>query len=137
MSAGLLVTFLGIPLLAAGLMGCRAFGVVERARARALLGVEIGEPAAGARRAAASCRGSAGSSRAGSSWRHLLYAFLHMPWAIFTFAVVGAAVDDRLAAVLVPAVAVGVPGLHRQGGIQLYGDDHHQRLPGLAVRDRR
>ncbi|MER6984626.1 sensor domain-containing protein, partial [Streptomyces carpinensis] len=30
--AGLLVTFLGIPVLAAGLAGCRGFGVLERAR---------------------------------------------------------------------------------------------------------
>lgn len=37
LGAGLLVTFLGIPVLAAGLAGCRAFGALERARARALL----------------------------------------------------------------------------------------------------
>ncbi|MYS40929.1 sensor histidine kinase, partial [Streptomyces sp. SID5998] len=37
LGAGLLVTFLGIPVLAGALAGCRLLGVVERARARGLL----------------------------------------------------------------------------------------------------
>ena len=42
--AGLSVTVVGLPLLAAGLRGCRLLGRLERARARALLGVRIDEP---------------------------------------------------------------------------------------------
>lgn len=45
LGAGLLVTFLGIPVLAGVLAMCRGFGRVERARARGLLGVDIAEPA--------------------------------------------------------------------------------------------
>jgi hypothetical protein len=44
LGAGLLVTFLGVPVLAAALAGCRGFGAVERARARGLLGLEVAEP---------------------------------------------------------------------------------------------
>jgi uncharacterized membrane protein len=44
LGAGLLVTFLGVPVLAAALAGCRGLGSLERARARGLLGVEVAEP---------------------------------------------------------------------------------------------
>ena len=44
LGAGLLVTFLGVPVLAVALAGCRGFGSVERARARGLLGLDVGEP---------------------------------------------------------------------------------------------
>ncbi|WP_241827307.1 sensor domain-containing protein, partial [Streptomyces graminilatus] len=40
----LLVTFLGIPVLAVGLAGCRGFGVLERRMARGLLGLDVAEP---------------------------------------------------------------------------------------------
>ncbi len=42
--AGLTVTVIGFPLLAAGLLGARQLGKLERARARALLGVRVDEP---------------------------------------------------------------------------------------------
>ncbi|MFV2120985.1 sensor domain-containing protein, partial [Streptomyces sp. Act-28] len=38
------VTVIGLPLLAAGLVGARLVGRMERARARGLLGVRIEEP---------------------------------------------------------------------------------------------
>ena len=44
LGAGLLVTFLGIPVLAAALAGCRGFGALERARARGLLGLDVADP---------------------------------------------------------------------------------------------
>jgi signal transduction histidine kinase len=45
LGTGLAVTVVGLPLFAAGVLACRGAGAVERARARALLGVEVGEPA--------------------------------------------------------------------------------------------
>ncbi|MFG2721545.1 sensor histidine kinase [Streptomyces sp. NPDC048416] len=84
MSAGLLVTFLGIPLMAVSLMGCRGFGVMERARARALLGVEIAEPQS-VRSRGGVMSWVGGVLKSGVSWRHLLYSVLHFPWAIFAF----------------------------------------------------
>ncbi|MFE4868882.1 sensor histidine kinase [Streptomyces sp. NPDC056682] len=124
-SAGLLITFLGIPLMAAGLMGCRAFGVVERARARALLGVEIGEPQpVRARGGLMSWIG--GVLKSGVSWRHLLYAFLQMPWAIFTFAAVVPLWTTGWLLFSYPLWRWVFPAYTGMGGIQLYGDDHHQ-----------
>ena len=43
-SGVLTLTVIGIPLLAATLLGARQLGKLERARARALLGVRVEEP---------------------------------------------------------------------------------------------
>ena len=45
LGAGLAVTFAGLPIIAGSVLACRFAAVAERARARALLGVEVGEPA--------------------------------------------------------------------------------------------
>ncbi len=85
LSAGLLVTFLGIPVLAAGLAGSRALGSVERARARALLDLDVADPAP-LRAAKPGLMGWVGAVlKSGVSWRHLLYSLLHFPWALFAF----------------------------------------------------
>ncbi|MCX5384991.1 sensor histidine kinase [Streptomyces sp. NBC_00083] len=84
MSAGLLITFVGIPLMAVSLLGCRALGVVERARARALLDVEIDEPRPVAARGGVMAW-VGGVLKSGVSWRHLLYSVVHFPWALFAF----------------------------------------------------
>lgn len=42
--SALAVTVVGLPLLAGGLLGARQLGKLERARARALLGLRIDEP---------------------------------------------------------------------------------------------
>ncbi|CAM5382150.1 hypothetical protein SALBM217S_09765 [Streptomyces griseoloalbus] len=68
LGAGLLVTFLGVPVLAAALAGCRGFGSVERARARGLLGLDVGEPEPPAAEAA----GVHGVGRGGAEERHVL-----------------------------------------------------------------
>ncbi|MFG3117035.1 sensor histidine kinase [Streptomyces sp. NPDC048197] len=83
--AGLLVTFLGIPVLAGGLAGARGLGGVERARARALLGLEVAtpEPVRPAKPGLMAWIGAV--LKSGVSWRHLLYCLLRFPWAIFAF----------------------------------------------------
>ncbi|MFJ9208321.1 putative two-component system sensor kinase [Streptomyces sp. L-9-10] len=87
LGAGLLVTFLGVPVLAVGLAGCRGFGMLERARARALLGLDVPDPAP-ARGAKSGLMSWVGAVlKSGVSWRHLLYAILHFPWALFAFVV--------------------------------------------------
>ncbi|MCR8579432.1 sensor histidine kinase [Streptomyces sp. Isolate_219] len=83
--AGLLVTFLGIPVLAGGLAGSRALGGLERARARALLGLDVADPEP-ARASKPGLMGWVGAVlKSGVSWRHLVYSVLHMPWAVFSF----------------------------------------------------
>ncbi|GAA4007118.1 sensor domain-containing protein [Streptomyces sp. NBC_01352] len=85
----LTVTVIGFPLLAAGLMGARQLGKLERARARALLGVRIDEPSPLPLR----------SRKNGFfvqlwmgikdpvGWRTVLYDFVRLPWGVFTFAI--------------------------------------------------
>ncbi|MEW1718511.1 sensor domain-containing protein [Streptomyces sp. NPDC093109] len=85
--AGLLVTFLGVPVLALALVGCRGAGVLERARARALLGVEIAEPAPARARAEGLLPWIGAVLKSGVSWRHLAYAVLRLPWAVVAFVV--------------------------------------------------
>ncbi|WP_345617077.1 sensor histidine kinase [Streptomyces ziwulingensis] len=83
---GLTVTVVGLPLLAAGLIGARWWGRLERARARALLGVRVDEPSRLPRRAAdgffprlwAALKDPVG-------WRTVLYDLIRMPWGILTF----------------------------------------------------
>ncbi|WP_424212316.1 sensor histidine kinase [Streptomyces sp. BI20] len=87
LGAGLLVTFIGVPVLAGALMLCRGFGFVERARARVLLGAEVADPEP-VRAAKPGVLASVGAVlRSGSAWRHVLYMFLHFPWAVFSFSV--------------------------------------------------
>ncbi|MGK5632873.1 sensor histidine kinase, partial [Streptomyces sp. URMC 123] len=122
LGVGLLITFLGVPVLAAALAGCRLLGVVERARARALLRLEVADPEPPRPR-----RGRTGPAAAvvallksGVSWRHLLYALLYFPWAVFSFCLVLPLWTTAWALLLYPAWrwALGQPG------IQLYGDGH-------------
>ena len=84
---GLLITFLGIPVLAATLAACRGFGALERARARGLLGLRIDEPEPLRVRKGGFMGWMGAVLKSGSSWRQLLYGLLHFPWAVFAFCV--------------------------------------------------
>ncbi|MGW0547000.1 sensor histidine kinase [Streptomyces altiplanensis] len=91
LGCGLSVTVIGLPLVVAGLLGARRFGAVERARARALLGLHVDEPspvAAGRR------PGEGGflswlwaGLKDPVGWRTALYAFVRLPWGVLAFAV--------------------------------------------------
>ncbi|MFD9796297.1 sensor histidine kinase [Streptomyces sp. NPDC059070] len=94
--AGLSVTVIGLPLLAVGLLGARQLGKLERARARALLGVRVEEPTPIPVRA---LRPGGPGGRGGATrwlwtslkdpvgWRNVLYEFIRLPWGVFTFAI--------------------------------------------------
>ncbi|MFJ2232902.1 sensor histidine kinase [Streptomyces sp. NPDC087859] len=85
----LTVTVIGFPVLAAGLMGARKLGALERARARKLLGVRIDEPSPLPLK----------TSNSGFfqqlwmmlkdpvGWRTILYDFIRLPWGILTFTI--------------------------------------------------
>ncbi|MFJ1611557.1 sensor histidine kinase [Streptomyces sp. NPDC088249] len=123
---GMLITFLGVPILAGTLAMCRGFGALERARARGLLGLEVAEPAPVRGRTGGLMSWVGAVLKSGVSWRHLLYALLHFPWAVFAFVVSLTFWSYGWAALTYPLwhwifpTAVGVQG------IQLYGDDHRQ-----------
>ncbi|MEU6681915.1 sensor domain-containing protein [Streptomyces sp. NPDC046832] len=85
---GLTVTVVGFPLLAVGLVGARQLGRLERARARALLGVRIEEPSR------LRLRGGGGffqrlwmQLKDPVGWRTVLYELIRLPWGVLTFTV--------------------------------------------------
>ncbi|MEW2120161.1 sensor domain-containing protein [Streptomyces sp. NPDC005474] len=92
----LTLTVIGLPMLAAGLMGARLLGRFERARARALLGVRVDEPSslpsAGSRGVRGQELGFFGrmmlTLKDPVGWRTLLYGFVRLPWGVFTFSFV-------------------------------------------------
>ncbi|MFD9045267.1 sensor histidine kinase [Streptomyces zaomyceticus] len=86
LGVGLSVTVIGLPLLALGLGGARLVGRSERARARALLGLEIAEPSPLPARG-----GFFGwlwtTLKDPVAWRTQLYGLIRLPWGIVTFTV--------------------------------------------------
>ncbi|MER6556193.1 sensor domain-containing protein [Streptomyces sp. NPDC001027] len=123
--AGLLVTFLGIPVLAAGLAACRGFAAVERARARGLLALDVAEPEPLRPRGTGAMAWTAAVLKSGTSWRNALYAVLHFPWAVFTFGVVVTVWSVGWSMLTYPLWFWVFPMYAGQDGIQLYGGDHH------------
>ncbi|UYQ66612.1 sensor histidine kinase [Streptomyces peucetius] len=129
LGAGLLVTFLGIPVFALSLSALRGYGALERARARALLGVEVAGPEPVLGSAGAGTNGfvawTAGTLKSGASWRHLLYALLHFPWAVFGFCVSVTLWVTGWALLLYPLWQWVFPMWGGVDGLQLYGDGTH------------
>ncbi|PWS39508.1 histidine kinase [Streptomyces sp. ZEA17I] len=124
-SAGLLITFIGIPLLAVGLAACRGFGVMERARARGLLKLDVAEPVRVRGRTGGPVAWMGAILKSGVSWRHLLYTLLHFPWAVFTFCVAVTFWTYGLMALTYPLWQWIFPVFVGADGIQLYGDRTH------------
>ncbi|MBT1096637.1 sensor histidine kinase [Streptomyces sp. Tu102] len=87
--AMLTLTVIGFPLLVAGLVGARQLGKMERARARALLNVDVAEPSPlplrGGRDGFFPQLWQALKDPVG--WRTILYDFIRLPWGILTFVI--------------------------------------------------
>ncbi|MFI9720299.1 sensor histidine kinase [Streptomyces sp. NPDC052396] len=86
---GLLITFVGLPILAATLYGARLFGAFERGRARLLLGLEVEapRPVRTDNRRGGVTGWTLGLFKSDTTWRNLLYMLIHFPWAVCTFAI--------------------------------------------------
>ncbi|MFJ3900386.1 sensor histidine kinase [Streptomyces sp. NPDC090025] len=123
--AGLLVTFLGVPVLAAALAVCRGFGATERTRARGMLGLDVAapEPVRGKTGGALSWMGA--SLKSGASWRHLLYALLHFPWAVLSFSLSLTFFAYGWGLFTYPLWRWVFPMYAGQDGLQIYGDETH------------
>ncbi|MDT0448956.1 sensor histidine kinase [Streptomyces hesseae] len=127
---GTLITFIGVPLLAATLAAARGLGVLERARARGLLRLEIAEPEPVRVRRRRDGRAAGPMAwvgalfKSGTSWRHLLYALLHFPWALFSFVLSLVMWSVGWSLFLYPAWQWTLPTYAHQPGIQLYGDSN-------------
>ncbi|AVH57123.1 MULTISPECIES: sensor histidine kinase [Streptomyces] len=125
LGAGLLITFLGIPVLAAALAGCRGFGTLERARARRLLGVEVSEPEPLRMRKHGAMAWMGAMLKSGTSWRHLLYAVIQLPWSVFSFVVALNFWAYGWALLAYPLWFWVFPMYAGQDGLQVYGDETH------------
>ncbi|WP_053848605.1 sensor histidine kinase [Streptomyces sp. NRRL B-24085] len=125
LGAGLLVTFLGIPVFAAGLAGCRGLGALERARARGLLGLEVGDPEPLRMRKSGFMGWIGAVLKSGTSWRTLLYSVVHLPWALFSFVVAVNFWVYGWALLTYPLWFWVFPAYVGQDGLQLYGDETH------------
>ncbi len=88
-TGGLSVTAIGLPLLACGLWVSRQLGRLDRARARALLGVRVDEPTPipGPRRAGGFFPWLWTSIKDPVGWRTVLYQLVRLPWGVLTFTV--------------------------------------------------
>ncbi|MEV6959018.1 sensor domain-containing protein [Streptomyces sp. NPDC051207] len=91
-SLWLTVTVIGFPLLAAGLMGARQLGKLERARARALLGVRVDEPSPLPLRRRGRNDGGVFAQlwmalKDPVGWRTVLYDVIRLPWGVVTFVI--------------------------------------------------
>jgi hypothetical protein len=81
----LVVTFLGMPVLAALITGCRAFAALERARTRVMLQVDVPPPAP-LRPARPGLMARIGAAlKSGAGWRSVLYSVLMLPFAVLSF----------------------------------------------------
>ncbi|MGW5395912.1 sensor histidine kinase [Streptomyces sp. NPDC003952] len=126
LGAGLLVTFLGVPVLAGVLAMCRGFGRVERARVRGMLGQELAEPAPIRAEKGGAIAGMAALLKSGSAWRHVLYSLIHFPWAVFAFCVALTFWVYGWAMLLYPLWFWVFPAFTDQPGLQLFqnGDSY-------------
>ncbi|MFE1952546.1 sensor histidine kinase [Streptomyces sp. NPDC059524] len=125
LGAGLLITFIGVPVLAGALAGARGFGALERVRARTLLGVTVGSPEPVRPRKNGPMGWIGAVLKSGVSWRSLLYGVLHLPWAVFSFGVAVAFWTTGWTLLTYPLWQWVFPMYGGQGGIQLYGDEAH------------
>ncbi|GHB44079.1 histidine kinase [Streptomyces cirratus] len=121
--AGLLVTFLGVPLLAGVLAMGRGFGRVERARVRGLLGGRVGEPAPIRARKPGAFPAMGAVLKSGSAWRHVLYPVLHFPWAVFGFTLALVFWVCGWALLLYPLYFWAFPAFADQPGLIVFQND--------------
>jgi signal transduction histidine kinase len=81
-SGGLLVTLVGIPLLAISLVCARGFGAAYRGLGRSLLGIDVETPVVRRKRA-----GILGYLTEAHGWRAIVFMLVQFPLAIFDFVV--------------------------------------------------
>ncbi|MGP4109805.1 sensor histidine kinase [Streptomyces sp. 4N509B] len=117
-SASLLITFVGLPLMALVLLALRGYGWLERQRARALLGHEVLAPEPPlSRDGKGALAWLVGVLRSNVSWRAVAYALLHFPWAVVTFSAVVAIWAAGWASVTLPLWAWTIPAFTDEPGV--------------------
>ncbi|MCX5376554.1 sensor histidine kinase [Streptomyces sp. NBC_00091] len=118
--AGLLVTFVGVPVLAGVLAMCRGFGRVERARVRGLLRVPLADPSPVRAGGSGALAVTGALLKNGSAWRHLLYSVVHLPWAVFAFSLALTLWSTGWAMLLYPLWFWVFPAFTDQPGLSVF-----------------
>ncbi|QKV93333.1 sensor domain-containing protein [Streptomyces sp. NA02950] len=129
---GLSITVVGLPLLAAGLVGGRLYGRFERSRARALLSVHVDEPSRLPHVRGQSFFGWLWTSlRDPVGWRSTLYGFIRLPWGVLTFVI--ALTSLFVAWPVLPWIARGLTSVDRAlvRGLLSPSDELERRIAEL------
>jgi Putative sensor len=122
---GTVVTFIGLPVLAVTVLGCRGFGAMERARASALLGLDVAAPAP-VRSSRPGLYGWIGAAlRSGAGWRSVLYGLLMLPLGIVSFTMAVTLWYVAIACATYPLWEWVYPRFFGQPGLELYSNDNH------------
>jgi len=135
---GLSVIWVGVPLLAAGLLFARFGGGVQRGLARTLLDFPIAGPAGITARRPGAWGAFLGLFSDGASWRAVLYHLIKIVLAPFTFAVSLALYSYAFGALTyplwfwhLPAMQAGDGSWHR--GTPLWTDAWIDTVPTIAI----
>ncbi|MGK5642390.1 sensor histidine kinase [Streptomyces sp. URMC 126] len=125
---GLLITFVGVPVLALGLAGARLLGAVERTRARILLDADVEgpHPVQAENRSGGFMGWVWALLKSGASWRHMVYAVVQMPWALCAFSVSLVLQVLGWSLFLYPAYQWMYPTWWGQPGMQVFSDRNHE-----------
>lgn len=122
---GTAVTFVGLPILAVTVACCRGFGAMERARASALLDLEVPAPARRRpdRPGLSALMGAA--LKDGGGWRAALYGVLMLPLGIVSFTVAVTMWTVAISMASYPLWQWVFPTYVHRPGIQLYENNNH------------
>ena len=122
---GTVLTFVGLPVLAATLLGCRAFGAMERARARATLDLDVAGPAP-VRPSRPGLMSWVGAVlKSGAGWRSFLYSLLMLPLGIVSFSVTLTMWAFGIGYASYPLWQWVFPHYTDTPGLQLYSNNGH------------
>ena len=122
---GTVITFLGLPVLAATLAGCRGFAGMERARAAALLGLRVPAPAPPRLRRPGLNGWIGATLKAGAGWRAALYSVLMLPLGIITFTATVVLWSVSITCASYPLWQWVLPTYAHQPGVELYDNNGH------------
>jgi len=121
----LALTFLGMPVLAAALVGCRSFAAGERARARTTLGLQVTAPVL-PRPARPGLMAWIGTTlKDGAGWRAALYSVLMLPLGVLSSVVTLVLWALGIGYASYPLWQWVFPTYTNMPGLQLYSDGHH------------
>lgn len=126
LGASLVMTALGVPVLAAALAGARRLGAAERRRARHQLGLAVGEPApVPAPRTSGRWAAMTARLTDTSGWKALLFQVLMFPWRVASFVLSLTFLLTGWTLALYPAYAWVFPHYVNWPGYRLYDYTSH------------